>query len=88
MFVLYAMAQITSVGNSVFLGFWSAQSIKGFSEGRRFCFPSFFLVLYLPALLTPLCNLRRRLHGHLCFRELRPRRLPWTENLPTFHTLL
>ncbi|KAL8287248.1 hypothetical protein RQP46_003700 [Phenoliferia psychrophenolica] len=34
LFALYGMAQICTVGNSIFLGFWSAQSITGFSEGE------------------------------------------------------
>ncbi|CED82131.1 multidrug resistance-associated abc transporter [Phaffia rhodozyma] len=29
----FAMAQVATVGNNIFLGFWSAQSIGGFSEG-------------------------------------------------------
>ncbi|KAL8287275.1 hypothetical protein RQP46_003727 [Phenoliferia psychrophenolica] len=33
LFALYGMAQICTVGNSIFLGFWSAQSITGFSQG-------------------------------------------------------
>ncbi|KAK4702568.1 hypothetical protein P7C70_g3660, partial [Phenoliferia sp. Uapishka_3] len=34
LFFLYGMAQVCTVGNSVFLGFWSAQSITGFSQGE------------------------------------------------------
>lgn len=30
LFVVYAMAQIATVGNNIFLGFWSSQKIKAF----------------------------------------------------------
>ncbi len=33
LFSLYAMIVVTTVGNNIFLGFWSAQSINGFQQG-------------------------------------------------------
>lgn len=39
LFLLIALAQAATVSNNIFLGFWSAQSIEGWTEGRE-CNPS------------------------------------------------